>query len=64
VKQVTGAVRWRESVLYMKAEGVGQLIECGAGNVLAGLARRIDKEIAAVSLHLPEEIEGFLKTVK
>jgi [acyl-carrier-protein] S-malonyltransferase len=64
VRQVTGSVRWRESVLYMKAQGVGQLVECGAGNVLAGLARRIDKEITAVSLHAPEEIEGFLKTIK
>lgn len=60
VKQVTGAVRWRESVLYIKAQGVEQLVECGAGNVLAGLARRIDKELATASLHTPEEIEGFL----
>jgi [acyl-carrier-protein] S-malonyltransferase len=64
VKQVTGSVRWRESVLYMKAHGVEQLVECGAGTVLAGLTRRIDKELTAVSLHTPEEIEGFLKTVK
>jgi len=63
VKQVTGAVRWRESVLYMKAQGVGQLVECGAGNVLAGLTRRIDKELTAVSLHTPEEIEAFLESV-
>jgi [acyl-carrier-protein] S-malonyltransferase len=62
VIQVTGSVRWRESMLYMKAQGVGQLIECGVGNVLAGLARRIDKELTAVSLHTPEEIEGFLKS--
>jgi [acyl-carrier-protein] S-malonyltransferase len=62
VKQVTGAVRWRESVLYMKAQGVEQLVECGTGSVLAGLTRRIDKEIAATSLHTPEEIEAFLKS--
>lgn len=60
VEQVTGAVRWRESVLYMKGQGVEQLIECGAGTVLAGLSKRIDKEILSVSLHTPEEIEGFL----
>jgi len=63
VKQVTGAVRWRESVLYMKAKGVEQLVECGAGSVLAGLARRIDKELAAVSLQVPQDIETFLKSV-
>lgn len=62
VKQVTGAVRWRESVLYMKGQGVQQLVECGSGAVLAGLTRRIDKEIAAVSLGTPEEIENFLKS--
>jgi [acyl-carrier-protein] S-malonyltransferase len=61
VKQVTGAVRWRESVLYMKAEGVGQLVECGTGAVLAGLTKRIDKELAALSLQTPEDIENFLK---
>jgi [acyl-carrier-protein] S-malonyltransferase len=63
VQQITGAVRWRESVLYMKAKGIGQLVECGAGSVLAGLTKRIDKEITATSLHTPEEIEGFLKNV-
>ena len=63
VEQVTGAVRWRESVLYMKQQGVTQLIECGAGNVLAGLTKRIDKEILATSLSAPEGIEAFLKTL-
>jgi [acyl-carrier-protein] S-malonyltransferase len=62
VEQVTGSVRWRESVLYMKAQGVAQLIECGAGTVLAGLTKRIDKEITALSLSSPEEIDAFLKT--
>ena len=62
VQQVTGAVRWRESVLYMKARGVEQLVECGTGSVLAGLTKRIDKEISATSIHTPEDIENFLKT--
>ncbi|HEU0118865.1 MAG TPA: ACP S-malonyltransferase [Alphaproteobacteria bacterium] len=61
VQQVTGAVRWRESVLYMKAQGVEQLVECGSGNVLAGLTKRIDKELPATSLQTPEDIENFLK---
>ena len=61
VKQVTGSVRLRESVLYMKEKGVTQLVECGAGKVLTGMAKRIDKEIAATSLSTPEDIEAFLK---
>lgn len=61
VKQVTGTVRWRESVLYMKEQGVEQVIEAGAGAVLAGLVKRVDKSIASVSLGTPEGIEVFLK---
>lgn len=61
VEQITGSVRWRESVLYMKEQGVTQLVECGSGSVLAGLTKRIDKEIAAVSLQTPEDIEAYLK---
>lgn len=62
VEQVTSAVRWRESVLYMKEQGVEQLIECGAGTVLAGLTKRIDKDVLAISLQTPQDIENFLKT--
>lgn len=62
VEQVCGTVRWRESVLAMKALGVGELVECGAGKVLAGLAKRIDKELTAQTLGTPAEIETFLKT--
>ena len=63
VQQVTGSVRWRESVLFMKEQGVTNLVECGIGNVLAGLARRIDKELVSASVHTPEEIEAFLKSI-
>jgi len=61
VAQVTGTVRWRESVLAMKGLGVDTLVEAGAGKVLAGLVKRIDKEISAVSLNTPADIEAFLK---
>ncbi len=64
VRQITGAVRWRESVLYMKQQGVTELVECGAGNVLAGLAKRIDKDMTSVSLSTPEGIEAFLKGIQ
>ena len=61
VRQVTGTVRWRESVQWMKAQGVERLVEAGAGKVLAGLAKRIDGDLAAVSLNAPADIEAFLK---
>ena len=61
VDQVTGMVRWRECVLTMKNEGVDSLIEVGGGKVLAGLARRIDKELSAISVGTPDSIEEFLK---
>jgi [acyl-carrier-protein] S-malonyltransferase len=60
VQQVTGTVRWRESVLAMKGLGVDRLIEAGAGKVLAGLTKRIDKDISALSLQTPEDIDAFL----
>jgi [acyl-carrier-protein] S-malonyltransferase len=60
VEQVTGMVRWRESVLAMKALGVSRLVEVGAGKVLAGLTKRIDKEVSATSLGAPADIEAWL----
>ncbi len=63
VSQVTAMVRWRESVSLMREAGVDTLIEAGAGKVLTGLARRIDRDLTAVSLQSPADIEEFLKTV-
>ncbi len=63
VEQVTGAVRWRESVLYMKDKGVDRLVEAGAGKVLSGLARRIDRDLTGLALNGPSDIEEFLKSV-
>ncbi len=63
VEQVTGMVRWRECVLYMKEQGVERLVEVGSGKVLAGLTKRIDKELAAVSVGTPADVESFLKTL-
>jgi [acyl-carrier-protein] S-malonyltransferase len=60
VEQVTGTVRWRESVLYMKEQGVTELLELGNGKVLTGLAKRIDKELLARSIGTPEDIDEFL----
>ena len=63
VQQVTAMVRWRESVLAMKAEGVETLVELGAGRVLTGLARRIDRELNGVAVGNPADVEAFLKTL-
>jgi [acyl-carrier-protein] S-malonyltransferase len=62
VEQVTGLVRWRESVQYMKSQGVDMLVECGSGKVLSGLVKRIDKELSGLALNGPADIEAFLKT--
>lgn len=63
VEQVTGAVRWRESVLYMKEQGITTLVECGSGKVLSGLAKRIDKSVAGVALNTPADIDAFLASL-
>ena len=63
VEQVTGLVRWRESVQYMKSQDVQALVECGSGKVLSGLVKRIDKEMTGLALNTPADIEAFLKTV-
>jgi [acyl-carrier-protein] S-malonyltransferase len=63
VNGVTGMVRWRESVLYMKSRDVEALVECGTGKILSGLVKRIDKEMTGLALGTPADIEAFLKTV-
>jgi len=60
VEQVTGRVRWRESVLAMKNRGVDELVELGAGKVLAGLARRIDRDLKARAIQTPEDADAFV----
>lgn len=61
VEQVTGMVRWRESVSYMKTQGVARVIEIGAGKVLTGLVKRIEPDIAAVNVGTPSDLEIFAK---
>lgn len=63
VEQVTGAVRWRESVGSMSSLGITQMVEVGAGKVLSGLARRIDRSLATASLQEPADIEAFAATL-
>jgi [acyl-carrier-protein] S-malonyltransferase len=56
IEQVTHMVRWRETMLYLKTNGVGMVYEIGAGRVLTGIARRFDG-IEAKSIGTPEELE-------
>jgi [acyl-carrier-protein] S-malonyltransferase len=63
IEQVTGLVRWRECVLTMKENGVDRLTEVGAGRILSGLAKRIDRDLAVGSIGTPAEIEVFLKSI-
>ena len=63
VKQVTGRVRWRESVLAMRADGVERYVEFG-GKVLSPMVGRIDKEAETTSLVTMEQIEDFAKTMQ
>ncbi|MEM8589544.1 MAG: ACP S-malonyltransferase [Pseudomonadota bacterium] len=60
VEQITGAVRWRESVLFMKDHGVDSFVEVGAGKVLAGLVRRIDRELKASAINGPADVDAFV----
>ncbi len=64
VDQITHMVRWRESVQWMKEQGVTEMYELGAGKVLAGLVKRIDKDIACESVGTPEQIEALIEKLK
>jgi [acyl-carrier-protein] S-malonyltransferase len=60
VEQVTGSVRWRESVAYMAAQGVTEAWEIGAGKALSGMIRRIAKDITCHAIGTPEDIAAIV----
>lgn len=60
VEQVTGRVRWRETVEWFGGNGVTTLYEVGSGKVLSGLARRIDRNIATANIGTPADVEAAL----
>jgi [acyl-carrier-protein] S-malonyltransferase len=63
VEQVTGRVRWRESMEWMAGEGgVTRFAEIGSGKVLAGMAKRISPDAESLSLNTPEDLEAFAKS--
>lgn len=61
VDQVTGMVRWRESMMYLQAQGVTRVVEIGAGKVLSGMVKRIAPEIESVNIGTPADLEAFAK---
>ncbi len=63
VEQVTGQVRWRETVEWFAANDVTTLYEIGSGKVLTGLARRIDKSVTGIAVNSPADIDAALQTL-
>lgn len=63
VRQVTGRVRWRETVEWFAAHNVDTLFEIGSGKVLTGLARRIDRNLTGLTVGTADEIENALKAL-
>jgi [acyl-carrier-protein] S-malonyltransferase len=64
VSQVTGTVRWRESVQFMAAEGVTHFVEIGSGKVLNGLVKRIAEGATAAAVGSPPDVEAFKATIQ
>lgn len=63
IEQVTGTVRWRETMAYLQEQGVTDLVELGAGKVLSGIAKRSHKEMNAFSVGSVEDIEELAKNL-
>jgi len=61
VEQVTGQVRWRETIEWMGSNGVTTLMEVGSGKVLSGLARRIKRDLSSVAVGNPDDIDKAIK---
>ncbi|SCM67953.1 ACP S-malonyltransferase [Donghicola eburneus] len=58
VEQVTGSVRWRESVAWMAANGVTEIWEIGAGKALSGMIKRIDRSVATKAVGTPDDVKA------
>lgn len=63
IEQVTGTVRWRETMNYLQEQNVTDLVELGAGRVLSGIAKRSNKEMNAISVGTTAEIEELAKNI-
>lgn len=63
VKQVTGTVRWRETVIKFGELNTEEVVEIGAGKVLTGLGRRIDRGLKGISIQTVADLEGFIESL-
>lgn len=63
VDQVTGRVRWRESVAWLAAEGVTEVYEIGAGKALSGMVKRIDRAVATNAVGTPEDVAKAIEAL-
>lgn len=63
VDQITGRVRWVESMTYLAHQGVNEVVEVGAGKVLTGLMRRINPDISTFNIETPHDIETFFEKI-
>lgn len=63
VEQVTGTVRWRESIVWMAASGVEEFVEIGAGKALSGMARRIDRNVATIAVNGPADVRKLAEAI-
>lgn len=63
VEQVTGSVRWRESVVWMAGEGVNEIWEIGAGKALSGMIKRIDRSVATRAIGTPDDVKAAAETL-
>ncbi|MEL7178842.1 MAG: ACP S-malonyltransferase [Pseudomonadota bacterium] len=62
-QQITGAVRWRESVMYMAAQGVTEVYEIGAGKALSGMVKRIDRGLTTGAVGTAENVAAVAATI-
>ncbi len=60
LEQITGAVRWRESVAWMVSKGVNSFVEAGSGKALSGMIRRIDKGVATRAISTAADVQAFV----
>ncbi|WP_306146887.1 MULTISPECIES: ACP S-malonyltransferase [unclassified Roseibium] len=61
VEQVTGTVRWRESISWLAGEGVDTFVEVGTGKVLTGMVKRIAKEAGGMAVNSPDDIDAVIE---
>lgn len=63
IEQVTGTVRWRESITWLAENGVDTFVEVGTGKVLTGMVKRITKEAKGLAVNTPEDIDGLIEAL-